>query len=554
MNNKITSFSKLIFTIIIAIAFFQKGYGQNDKDFEILKNVDIYTSLYRTLNANYVDDIKVSEMMKTGIEAMLKELDPYTVFVSESEIEDIKFITTGEYGGIGSLIQMRNDRVIISEPYENSPAHKAGLKAGDIILKINNQSALGKTVQDVSAMLKGQPGTSIDIEIERPETNKTLNIKVTREKISIPPVSYASVLSNSIGYIKLNAFTQNSYNEVRKAFTSMRDTTQLKGIILDLRDNSGGLLTEAVDIVNLFVDKGEHVVSTKGKQKDKNSSFYTTKTPIDTKIPVVVLVNGRSASASEIVSGAVQDMDRGVIIGRRTFGKGLVQNIFPLEYNTQVKVTVAKYYIPSGRCIQAIDYTHRNKDGNPDIIPDSLINEFKTRNGRKVYDGKGIQPDILSDTVSFNSIIFNLITQNIIFDYATKFAANNATIASPSEFQISDSQYDEFVKFTQNKNLTYKTQMEEVLEDLKKAAEFENSFENISTEYNQLKNIIEQNKNKDLITNKKQIKQLIEQEIISRYYYQKGRIEHFLKDDNDVLKAIDIINNSDKYKEILKKK
>jgi carboxyl-terminal processing protease len=247
-------------------------------------------------------------------------------------------------------------------------------------------------------------------------------------------------------------------------------------------------------------------------------------------------------------------LDRGVIIGRRTFGKGLVQNIFPLDYNTQVKVTVAKYYIPSGRCIQAIDYTHRNKDGDPDIIPDSLINEFKTRNGRKVYDGKGIQPDILSDTVSFNSIIFNLITQNIIFDYATKFAANNATIANPSKFQISDSQYDEFVKFTQNKNLTYKTQMEEVLEDLKKAAEFENSFDNISTEYNQLKNIIEQNKNKDLITNKKQIKQLIEQEIISRYYYQKGRIEHFLKDDNDVLKAIDIINNSDKYKEILKKK
>lgn len=554
MNKKITSFSKLIFTIIITIAFFQKGYGQNDKDFEILKNVDIYTSLYRTLNANYVDDIKVSEMMKTGIEAMLKELDPYTVFVSESEIEDMKFITTGEYGGIGSLIQMRNDRVIISEPYENSPAHKAGLKSGDIILKINNQSALGKTVQDVSAMLKGQPGTSIDIEIERPETNKTLNIKVTREKISIPPVSYASVLSNNVAYIKLNSFTQNSYNEVRKAFTSMRDTTQLKGIILDLRDNSGGLLTEAVDIVNLFVDKGEHVVSTKGKQKDKNNSFFTTKAPIDTKIPVVVLVNGRSASASEIVSGAVQDMDRGVIIGRRTFGKGLVQNIFPLDYNTQVKVTVAKYYIPSGRCIQAIDYTHRNKDGDPDIIPDSLINEFKTRNGRKVYDGKGIQPDILSDTVTFNSIIFNLITQNIIFDYATKFAANNATIASPSEFQISDSQYDDFVKFTQNKNLTYKTQMEEVLEDLKKAAEFENSFENISTEYNQLKNIIEQNKNKDLITNKKQIKQLIEQEIISRYYYQKGRIEHFLKDDNDVIKAIDIINNTDKYKEILKKK
>jgi len=429
------------FVIMAVFLTFTPTYSlkaQTSSDFEISKNLEILTSLYKELNTNYVDGANPSELMKTGIDAMLDKLDPYTVFIPESEIEDYRFMTTGEYGGIGSLIHKQGDYIIISEPYEKSPAQKSGLKAGDKILKINDKSASGKSVEDVSAILKGQPGTSFKLVVERDGEPKPLTFEILREKITIDPVPYYGMIGQGIGYVKLNSFTQTASADVKKALLDLKTKNPLTGLVLDLRDNGGGLLTEAVNIVNLFVKKNELVVSTKGKQKDKNRSYQTNMDPIDANLPLVVLVNGNSASASEIVAGALQDLDRAVIIGRRTYGKGLVQNVFPLSYNTQVKITVAKYYIPSGRCIQEIDYAHKSTNGIADNIPDSLITAYKTMHGRTVYDGKGIAPDVTTDTSKLSTVSYNLITKYIIFDYATHFATIHPTIEPAGTFKLSE--------------------------------------------------------------------------------------------------------------------
>lgn len=526
-------------------------FAQSTSDFEISKNLDILTSLYKELNIQYVDGVNPSDLMETGIDAMLDKLDPYTVFIPESEIEDYKFMTTGEYGGIGSLIHKQGDYIFISEPYEGSPAQKAGLKAGDKILKINDKATHGKSVDDVSSFLKGQPGTAVKVLIERPGNIKPFEVEIQRDKINVDPVPYFGVVGNNFGYIKLNSFTQTASADVKKAFVDLKANNKLNGLILDLRDNGGGLLTEAVNIVNLFVKKGELVVSTKGKQKDKNKSYSTLSEPLDAEIPLVVLVNGLSASASEIVTGALQDLDRAVIVGRRTFGKGLVQNVFPLSYNTQVKITVAKYYIPSGRCIQAIDYAHKNAVGNVDHIPDSLISAFKTLHGRTVYDGKGILPDVVTDTLKLSTVSYNLITKYIIFDYATHYAAANPTIAAASDFTLSDSDFDDFIAFTQQKGFEFRTVAEQQLETLQKAAEYEGCWDEIKTQFEAMQKTVSEHKKNDLKSNKAEIKELLQQEIASRFYYQKGRIISSLRNDNDLNAAFNVLNNKPVYSSIL---
>ena len=525
--------------------------AQTSSDFEISKNLEILSSLYKELNTNYVDGVNPADLMKTGIDAMLDKLDPYTVYIPESEIEDFRFMTTGEYGGIGSLIHRQGDYIIISEPYENSPAQKSGLKAGDKIIKINDKNASGKSVEDVSAILKGQPGTSFKLVIERQGEPKPLTFDIVREKITIDPVPYYGMLNGGFGYIKLNSFTQTASADIKKALLDLKAKNALGGLVLDLRDNGGGLLNEAVNIVNLFVKKNELVVSTKGKQNDKNRSYQTSMEPVDVNLPLVVLVNGNSASASEIVAGALQDLDRAVIVGSRTYGKGLVQNVFPLSYNTQVKITVAKYYIPSGRCIQEIDYAHKNAAGSNDNIPDSLITAYKTMHGRTVFDGKGIAPDVATDTSRLSTVSYNLLTKYILFDYATQYAASHPTIAPAGSFKLDDADYNDFVAFTEKKGFDFKTVAERELETVKKAAIYEKSWDDVKSQYDTMLQAIELHKKKDLMENKPEISDILQQEIVSRYYYQKGRIESTLSDDAELNTALKVLTDATRYTSIL---
>lgn len=548
---KLTQRIIVLVILLIAVAPFTGIKAQQSQEFEISKNLDIFVTLYKELNTNYVDDINASELMQTGIDAMLDDLDPYTVYIPEAEIEDYRFMTTGEYGGIGSLIHQQDGKVVISEPYENSPAQKAGLRAGDRLLKINDKTTDGKSVDEVSSILKGQPGTPLKLEIERAGNDKPLTFNITREKIVLDAVPYYGMLNDQIGYIKLTSFTQTASAEVKKALLSLKQNTGLKGLVLDLRDNGGGLLTEAVNIVSLFVNKGELVVSTKGKQMDKNKTYRTTLDPVDANIPLVVMVNGASASASEIVSGALQDLDRAVIVGRNTYGKGLVQNIFPLTYNTQVKITVAKYYIPSGRCIQAIDYAHKDDNGKAGHIPDSLITAYKTQHGRTVYDGKGIAPDIDLDTTRFSAIAYNLFAKYLIFDFATKFASGNPQISPAAKFEITDDIYNDFKKFVSQKGFEFTTLADKNLADLQTSAEAEGCWEEIKTDFDDLKAKIEKHKAEDIDNNRNEISQLLKLEIVSRYYYQKGRIESSLSIDKDLLQSIKVINDQPTYTAIL---
>jgi len=550
MNYKsITSISRFFLVLLVLNSVIL--IGQNSNNFEISKNLDIYTTLFKKLNTNYVDDISAGELIKTGIDAMLESLDPYTVYIPESEVEDYKFITTGQYGGIGALIQKQGDYIVIAEPYEDKPAHTAGLKAGDKILEIEGKSTEGKSTSDVSAILKGQPGSSVNVLISRDGIDDPFEMELTRENIKIDNIPYYGMLNNRVGYIKLTGFTQKAGKEVKDAFIDLRDNNDLKGIILDLRGNGGGLLQEAVNITNIFVDKGEVVVSTKGKLPNKNNTYRTMNVAVDKEIPLVVLVDNSSASASEIVGGAIQDLDRGVIIGQRTFGKGLVQNVMPLSYNSQAKITVAKYYIPSGRCIQAIDYSHKDKNGDSKRIPDSLITAYKTKNGRTVFDGEGIEPDIEIELDKLSNISYSLFTKFLFFDYATRFARENSEIAPADEFRISDDIYNDFVAYISDKDYEYTTKCEETLDKLKKYAEDEKYFESIKTEFETLSQKVKDNKQNDIEMHKDEIKRVLLFEIISRYYYQKGKIISSFSDDKDIAKAIEIIEEQDSYLAIL---
>ena len=542
--------------ILLMIVFAAAGKGllaqaPNQQGFEIMKNLDIYSNLIKELNQDYVDEINPGELTETGINAMLESLDPYTNFIPESQVEDYKFITTGQYGGIGSLIHQQGDYIVVSEPYEGSPSDKAGLKAGDKILEVNGKQAKGKTYDDVSAILKGQAGTTVDILIQRDGESNPFQKTITRENIKIDNIPYYGMVATDIGYIKLTGFTQNAAKELKQAYLKLKEGKELRGIIIDLRGNGGGLLNEAVDIANIFVERGQEIVSTKGKIADKNRSHATMNPPVDLSISVIVLVDRSSASASEILAGSLQDLDRAVIIGQRTFGKGLVQNVLPLSYNAQMKITVAKYYIPSGRCIQAIDYEHKKKDGSFGKIPDSLIRAFKTKNGRTVYDGGGINPDVITKPRQYSSLALALYGKYYVFDYVTKFVREHPSIAPADSFEIDDSIYNSFIDFIKGKDYSYKTKSERALEDLKNVALKENYFDAIKEEYDHLKIRMEKDKQEDMQKYNKQIRDLLKMEIVTRYYYQKGKIVSALKHDPELVDAIATINDSEKYSGIL---
>ncbi|MBN3035909.1 MAG: S41 family peptidase [Bacteroidales bacterium] len=523
--------------------------AQNTDNFEIAKNLDIFATLFKEVNSNYVEEVQPGELMKTGIDAMLKSLDPFTVFIPESEVEDYKIITTGQYGGIGALIHKQGEWVVISEPYEGKPSQLAGLLAGDRILEVNGESARGKTTDEVSAILKGQPGTTVNIVVDR--QGERLEKVIVRENVKIDNIPYAGMIDEHIAYIKLMGFTQNAGQEVRETFLNLRSNHAIEGVIIDLRGNGGGLLNEAVEVTNIFVDKGQLVVSTKGKITEKNKSYTTTESATDTEIPLIILVNNSSASASEIVAGAVQDLDRGIILGQRTYGKGLVQNVIPLSYNAQAKITVARYYIPSGRCIQAIDYSVRDENGVSAKTPDSLAIPFTTSQGRIVFDQGGIEPDITLEPEKLSQISIALLSDFHVFDYATHFTQTHPTINPPETFTITPEIFNDFIAFLSGRDLKYTTLCEELIEQLKTAAMEESYYADIQAEINLLGEQVIKNKEADLMKHQQEIEQLLGVEIISRYYYQRGKIILSLSHDPEIEEAKKILRNRDTYFAIL---
>ena len=544
---------KHIHILILALLLSVGVYAQEKQNnFEIAKSLDIYNSLLRELNLNYVDEINPGELNETAIKAMLDGLDPYTVFIPESDIENAKFMTTGEYGGIGALIQYDGEYTRISEPYFGWPAQKAGLIAGDVILEVNSVDCKKKNTQQVSEMLKGQPGTELTMKVKRYGEEKPLIKVLKREKVKIDNIPYYTVFNNGVAYLSLSGFTRDAAKEMKEKFLEMKKNHELKGFILDLRGNGGGLMNEAVDIVNLFVPKGKMVVSMRGKAANANSVHPTTNEPVDLEIPLAVLVDGNSASASEIVAGAIQDYDRGVIIGERTFGKGLVQNILPLSYNTQMKVTVAHYYIPSGRCIQEIDYSH--KKDTTQAKTDTLGKAFTTVGGRTVYEGHGITPDVKVKRDPYATVTAYLYGKNYIFDYANKFYSEHKTIDSADRFQIDEATYQDFMKFVKDKNFSYTTESEKAIEKLKKVAKDEGYLDKIQPQIDLLEKNFAAEKENDLISNRKDIEELLRSEIVGRYYFQKGRIISSLNDDPDLKRAFEILlntNGKDEYHSIL---
>lgn len=543
---------KKIFVIVLNLLLVFIANAQEnktDRSFELSKNLEIFSSVYKTLYNTYVDDINEGELVKTAIDAMLAKLDPYTNYYPESDLEDVKMQLLGEYGGIGALIHQKGDSVYISEPYEGLPAYEAGLKAGDLIMDVNGQNALGKNSDQVREILRGQAGSTITLKIKRFDEEKNFTFK--RKEITLPNVPYSGVLGGDIGYIKLNEFTKNAANNVLSAFNTLKKQG-INGLILDLRGNGGGLLNEAVDIVNIFVNRGQVVVFTKGKTQDKNQTFRTLRNATDVKMPIVVLVDGASASASEIVAGSLQDMDRAVVMGQRSFGKGLVQNVVPLVYNTQMKVTVSKYYIPSGRCIQAVDYSHRDSTGKANKITDSLRTAFKTKNGRTVYDGYGIEPDVQTEVDYSSSILFSLISKNLIFDYATEFVRKHSTIPSAKDFVITEDIYNDFVAYLKDKDYSYTSPTEYSLKEFSDIAKKDKCNDDILAQIDNLKLQIEKDKKNDLYKFKDEISEFLLSEIVVRYYNQKGRVEAFVNHDKEVKQAIELLHDKAKYNSILK--
>ncbi len=521
---------------------------QETRDFRIAKNLDIFYSMFRELNTFYVDEINPDKIIRTGIDNMLKTLDPYTVYYPESDAEDFALLTTGKYGGIGSLIRGGGEYVVINEVYKGFPADIAGIKPGDQISKVNGVSLKDISSDKVSDMLKGNPGSEISVSVLRNGKEKEFTMK--RERISIPPVPYYGMIDSKTGYIRFSSFTQECSQDVRKALLDLKNSNPQQ-IILDLRGNPGGILTEAVEIVNLFVGPGNMVVSTKGKVKQFDEDFKTTKSAVDEKIPLAILINRGSASASEIVAGAIQDLDRGVIVGQRSYGKGLVQVSRQLSYNSQLKVTTAKYYIPSGRCIQALDFSHPNEDGSVGYIPDSLISEFRTKNGRIVKDGGGITPDIESLPETLSQISAELYLRNLIFDFATQYYWNNPDLKTADDFKFTDKDYSDFRNMLLNRSFSYSTVTETSLNQLIETAKKEKYYELHEELFLQLRKEVSHSLDHDLTVFRPEITELLEEEIISRYFYEAGAIAFGLKDDEQLLKALEILGNQSEYNRIL---
>ena len=534
---------------IMAVLGFKRG-----DDFKIVKSLDIYHTLFRELNLFYVDEPNPEKLVETSIESMLESLDPYTKYIPEKDMDDFKFMTTGNYGGIGALIRKEGDFAIISQPYKDFPADQAGIRTADVIKEINGESIKGWKLEKVSEELKGIPKTEVVLLIERPGREEPIQKTVVRREVHINSVPYYGMIDEQkgIGYIRLSKFTQDCSDEVRSAYMDLENNHQLNSVILDLRSNPGGLLVEAVKTANIFLPKGKEIVSTKGRVEKWNHTYHTESDPLNTEIPLTVLVNRASASASEIVAGAIQDYDRGVIVGERTFGKGLVQTTRPLSYNGQLKVTTAKYYIPSGRCIQAKDYSNRNEDGSVGEIPDSLIQQFTTANGRKVYDGGGIRPDLDAEPQELSKIEISLLSNQFIFDYATQFVLQHDSIPPVDVFEISPEVYAQFKSFLEEKeDWDYHTRSEEKLENLIETAKREKYYNRARETIEKLREQLSNNKEKDLEEFRANIQQLLEEEITSRYYYQAGSIQASLEEDQQTEEAINLLSQPELYQQIL---
>lgn len=534
---------------IVAGSFLLFSFGGNQ--FEIQKNIQLFTDIYKLLNANYVDELNSDELIKDGINGMLSSLDPYNAYYPEENVDAYKMQISGEYGGVGSTIRVKDDYVIIAEPYENSPAQKAGLKAGDKISKIDGVSYKGKTTDDVSNTLRGKPNTQIEVELIDGITNETRKVTIKREQIKLKSVPHFGMLPNKTGYIYLMGFRTDCGEEVKEAFINLKNDGAER-VILDLRDNPGGLLNEAVNVANVFLPKGVEIVSTKGKKDDFRSSEKTRYQPVDTEMPLVVLVSRNSASASEIVSGAIQDFDRGVVVGSSTFGKGLVQTTRELPFNSRLKMTTAKYYLPSGRCIQAVDYSGRYKDGGAEKISDSLRTEFFTKNKRPVYDAGGIDPDVEVEPEAFKTILVSLIQQDHIFDFVSKFVSENPTIPAIEDFKITDAIYNDFTQFLSKREHDYDTQSEKIAEDLERKAEKEEFSDALQAKVFELNRKIRADKSDDIQVFKEEISFYIRQEIATRYYFQSGAIAASLTGDPAIEKATALLNNTNEYKQILR--
>ena len=538
-----------IFILITVIGFFSFN-NPDERYFDITRNLDIFSTLFKEVNAYYVDEINPNKLIKTGIDAMLASLDPYTNYIPEDDIEDYRTMTTGQYGGIGAIIGHRNGKNVIMMPYEGFPAHKAGLKIGDELLKVDDVDVIDKNTSEISQLLKGQANTKLTVTIKRYGEDEPLVLDITREKITIDNVPYAGMVADDIGYIKLSDFTTGAGKEVKKALERLKKDGAQK-IILDLRNNPGGLLNEAVNVSNIFINQGSEVVSTKGKVKDWNKTYKALNHPADTEIPVAVLTSRRSASAAEIVGGVIQDYDRGVLVGERTFGKGLVQATRPLTYNSQLKITTAKYYIPSGRCIQKINYSQRNKDGSLDVMPDSLKSEFATQNGRKVYDGGGVDPDIEVEQSIPASITISLAAKGLIFEYALQYHYAHESILPARDFKLTDEEYKTFVEWLKDKEYDYTTKVEKTIETLTKYAKTEKYYDNIKAEIEDLESKVMHNKEDDLKEFASEIKSILEDRIVDQYYLMRGNFEASFDNDVQLQAAIEILHDQERYNSLL---
>jgi carboxyl-terminal processing protease len=536
-------FQKIPPTVLLCL-FASAAGAQSSKYFDISKNLEIFTNVYREINHSYVDELDPATFMRSGLDAMLGGLDPFTNYISETDIEGYRYIYEGKYQGLGAEAKKMGDYVVISEILEGSPAQKAGLKVGDAFLSINNQSAKGRTAEEVLRFLRGFPGTKAELVMRRPGEDKELRIAFTREEMDAPNVPHSGIVAENIGYINLNTFTRDAGDNVADALRRLKSQHPgLKGVILDLRDNGGGLLNEAVNVSNVFLPRGTFITSTKGKVPEWNREFRTERTPVDEEIKLVVLINKMSASASEIVSGSLQDLDRGVLMGQRSYGKGLVQNTKDVGYNSKIKLTTAKYYIPSGRCIQSVQY----KNGEPVDIPESERARFKTRGGRTVLDGGGVKPDVLLPVDSATGVVKALLEQNIIFDYVTEWALKNPTIDSIETFQFQN--WDAFSAFVQNRRFTYVSDSEKKLQELKALNAKETYLS--ETDLTSLETKIQEAKNGELERNKARIIHEIEQEIVGRFFFQRGKVRKKLKNDPDVEAAVQLLNDSARYEQIL---
>ena len=550
---------KIILFTCLLVSSISIFANSKDRHFELSKNLEIFNSLYKSLNLHYVDTIPLNKMVKAGIDGMLRNIDPYTVYIPAEKDEDFTLMTTGEYAGVGAIITQRDSAIYINEVYVDMPAYNAGLRAADKIVSVDKTEITKKhTTSQVSEMLRGIPGTEVKVGILHPKETKVKYYNITRKQIYINPITYYNVVADSIGYINLSSFTDNCSSELKKAYLELKDRG-IKGLIIDLRNNGGGLLREAINISNFFLPKGEVIVSTKGKNESENTSYKAHNNPIDTDIPLVIMVNDESASASEIVAGAMQDLDRAVIVGNRTFGKGLVQGTFPVAYDGKLKVTTAKYYTPSGRCIQAINYTQKEGEKS-DVIPDSLTTEFKTKGGRIVRDGRGITPDVKythkndADSLSRAYFCYELMLQNICFDYATEFTLKNPTIGSVKDFSISDSTYNDFKEFVKSKNFKYENASEKKLKDLIETIKKENYYEESKDILDSLEKKLEHTTDVELDKFRKDVSELLSAEIVKRYYFSKGEAEQYLKSDEVLDLSIEILNDPKRYNEILKGK